>query len=90
VKVRDVHLLTALPDERNGGLLLDSGLLRLRDEQAANQIWQMGDEFVVERRALTVALMDEVAEAVGMPLVKVQACTLSPHGLSPHGVSPRT
>ncbi|HEY8050339.1 MAG TPA: URC4/urg3 family protein [Ramlibacter sp.] len=64
VKVRDMHLLTALPEYRNGGLMLDSGLLRLRDEKAAEETWKVGDEIVVEWRALTVALMDEVAEAV--------------------------
>jgi hypothetical protein len=80
VKVRDTHLLTALPEYRNGGLMLDSGLLRLRDEEAAQQTWQVGDEIIVEWRALTVALMDEVADAVRkqldvderrMPLAKV-------------------
>jgi hypothetical protein len=64
VKVHDAHLLTALPEYRNGGLVIDSGLLRLRDEQAARQAWQVGDEIIVEWRALTVALMDEVADAV--------------------------
>jgi hypothetical protein len=64
VKVHDVHLLTALPEYRNGGLMIDSGLLRLRDEEAAHQAWQVGDEIIVEWRALTVALMDEVADAV--------------------------
>jgi hypothetical protein len=78
VKVRDAHLLTALPEYRNGGLMLDSGLLRLRDEQAANETWQVGDEIIVEWRALTIALMDEVADAVrkkvgdhDLPLAKV-------------------
>ena len=64
VKVHDVHLLTALPEYRNGGLMIDSGLLRLRDEETAHQTWQAGDEIIVEWRALTVALMDEVADAV--------------------------
>jgi hypothetical protein len=44
--------------------MIDSGLLRLRDESAAAEIWQPGDEIIVEWRALTVALMDEVAAAV--------------------------
>jgi hypothetical protein len=64
VKMRDVHLLTALPEYRNGGLLIDSGLLKLRDAEAARETWQTGDEIIVEWRALTVALMDEVAAAV--------------------------
>lgn len=64
VQVRGLDALTALPEYRNGGLLLDSGLLRLRDESAAREVWQPGDEIVVEWRALTVALMDEVAREV--------------------------
>lgn len=64
VRVHSIDQLTALPEYRNGGLLLDSGLLRLRDSAAAHETWQPGDELVVEWRALTVALLDEVAEAV--------------------------
>ncbi|HSW20434.1 MAG TPA: URC4/urg3 family protein [Ramlibacter sp.] len=61
VKVRGMAALTALPEYRNGGLLIDSGVLRLRDAQAAAQLWQPGDEIIVEWRAMTVALMDELA-----------------------------
>ena len=64
VRVHHLDALTALAEYRNGGLLLDSGLLRLRDAAVAQETWQPGDEIVVEWRALTVALMDEVADAV--------------------------
>lgn len=64
VRVHGLEDLTALPEYRNGGLLIDSGLLCLRDEAAAQEIWQPGDEIIVEWRALTVALMDLVALAV--------------------------
>lgn len=64
VQVNGLDQLTALPEYRNGGLLIDSGLLRLRDEAAAQQIWRTGDEIIVEWRALTVALMDDVASTV--------------------------
>ena len=64
VRVLRLDALTALAEYRNGGLVLDSGLLRLRDPAAAGQVWQPGDEIIVEWRALTVALMDEVANAV--------------------------
>ncbi|HSH89222.1 MAG TPA: URC4/urg3 family protein [Ramlibacter sp.] len=64
VTVRGIEALTALPEYRNGGLMLDSGLLRLRDESAAREVWQPGDEIVVEWRALTIGLMDDVARAV--------------------------
>jgi hypothetical protein len=64
VTVERLDQLTALPEYRNGGLLLDTGVLRLKDESAAAHVWQPGDEIVVEWRAMTVALMDEVADSV--------------------------
>jgi hypothetical protein len=68
VVVRKLDELTALPEYRNGGLLIDSGLLRLRDELASQEIWQPGDEIVVEWRALTIALIDDMARAVRQEL----------------------
>jgi Protein of unknown function (DUF1688) len=59
--------LTGLPEYRNGGLLLDQGVLSLRDPSLATRSWVVGDELVVEWRALTVALLDELA-----PLVREQ------------------
>ena len=64
VQVRDVDALTGLPEYRNGGLLLDTGVLRLRDAAAAQRTWQPGDEIIVEWRALTVSLLDELAVQV--------------------------
>ena len=64
VTLHGIDQLTALPEYRNGGLLLDAGVLRLRDAGAAGQLWQPGDELIVEWRALTVALLDEVAVEV--------------------------
>jgi hypothetical protein len=68
VKVRGLEALTGLAEYRNGGLMLDSGLLVLRDEAAAKETWQPGDEIIVEWRAMTVALLDEVAHAVRQQL----------------------
>ncbi|MCD6078980.1 MAG: hypothetical protein K0R89_2924 [Ramlibacter sp.] len=64
VTLHGVDQLTALPEYRNGGLLLDSGVLRLRDRDAAQRVWKAGDELIVEWRALTVALLDELAVEV--------------------------
>ena len=61
VNVRNIGALTALPEYRNGGLLIDSGVLRLRDAHAAQEVWHPGDEIIVEWRAATVALLDELA-----------------------------
>lgn len=64
VQVTGLDELTGLPEYRNGGLLLDSGVLELRDASWADHEWEVGDELVVEWRALTVALIDEVADRV--------------------------
>jgi hypothetical protein len=64
VAVRGIERLTALPEYRNGGLLLDTGALQLREPDAVHQVWHPGDEIIVEWRALTVALLDELAQRV--------------------------
>jgi len=56
--------LTALPEYRNGGLLLDTGVLRLREPAQASRRHAVGGELVVEWRALTVALVDALAPLV--------------------------
>ena len=61
VHVRGLDGLTALPEYRNGGLLVDTGVLGLKDPALAGAVWQPGDELIVEWRALTVALLDELA-----------------------------
>jgi hypothetical protein len=67
VSVTGIDELTGLPEYRNGGLLVDTGVLRLRDTALAQRNWSVGDELVVEWRALTVALLDEL-----VPLVRAE------------------
>jgi len=64
VRVEGLNALTGLPEYRNGGLLLDTGVLRLREPAWAARTWEVSDELVVEWRALTVALLDELAPLV--------------------------
>lgn len=64
LRIAGLARLTALPEYRNGGLLLDSGWLRLRDPACADHSWQVGDQLVVEWRALTIALIDRLAPRV--------------------------
>ena len=67
VGVTGLDALTGLPEYRNGGLLIDAGVLRPLPEGWATRSWQAGDAFIVEWRALTVALLDELA-----PLVRAE------------------
>lgn len=64
IRVTGIDALTGLPEYRNGGLFLDSGVLRLRDADAAGRAHDVGAPLIVEWRALTVALLDEVAPLV--------------------------
>ncbi len=56
--------LTGLPEYRNGGLFIDHGVLKLRQALPPDQLLLPQDERVVEWRALTVALLDELAPLV--------------------------
>jgi hypothetical protein len=65
-----VDALTGLPEYRNGGLFLDTGVLELRDPSLAQHTFDAGDDVVVEWRALTVQLLDRVADGVRAALGK--------------------
>jgi hypothetical protein len=78
--VTDIDGLTGLAEYRNGGLFLDTGVLAFRDADAAQQAHEVASTPVVEWRALTVALLDRVADdlrrrlgfdANAMPLAKI-------------------
>lgn len=64
ITVSGLDALTGLPEYRNGGLLIDTGVLVPRSAYALERKWKPGDEFIVEWRALTVTLLDELAGLV--------------------------
>jgi len=64
VRVHEIDALTGLPEYRNGGLLLDAGVVVPRDAGFAGHAVRPGDEWTIEWRALTVALLDELAPRV--------------------------
>ena len=73
VTVTGLDALTGLPEYRNGGLLLDAGVIVPKDSTLLDRTWQVGEEFIVEWRALTVALLDELAPRVRKLLGKTEA-----------------
>ena len=62
--ITDIDGLTGLAEYRNGGLFLDCGVLVPRDPGLLQRPLDPFDEPVVEWRALTVALLDRLAERV--------------------------
>lgn len=79
--VTGLDALTGLPEYRNGGLFLDTGVLALRRPEEARQAHPVDSRLVVEWRALTVALLDrlaplvrerlEIEDPADLPLAKV-------------------
>lgn len=64
ISVTGVERLTGLPEYRNGGLFYESGVLTLRDPSLAELTHAPDSQLIVEWRALTVTLLDAVAERV--------------------------
>ena len=80
VAVADIDGLTGLPEYRNGGLFVDFDALVPKNADEARAPQTVDSAFIVEWRALTVALLDEIAglvrEKLGMsaeqlPLARV-------------------
>jgi hypothetical protein len=80
IEVIDIDGLTGLAEYRNGGLFIDAGVLTFRNEEDAQREHEVSSSLVVEWRALTVALLDRLADgvrkrlgldAVSLPLAKV-------------------
>ena len=64
LQVTDIDGLTGLAEYRNGGLFVDAGVLVLRDPVDAQREHDVASPLVVEWRALTVALLDRLADVV--------------------------
>jgi hypothetical protein len=63
-EVTDIGGLTGLPEYRNGGLFIDTGVLRLKSPAEVGEAHAVESRLVVEWRALTVALLDEIAPLI--------------------------
>jgi hypothetical protein len=68
IRVSGVGELTGLAEYRNGGLMVDMGVLAARDQNALSVVHSVSDPFIVGWRGLTVALLDELAPLVAMRL----------------------
>jgi len=73
IQFDDLHLLTGLPEYRNGGLFIDTGVLAPKDPVVFEKQFSSGSELIVEWRALTVILLDKVADLVRAKLNKTVA-----------------
>ncbi len=80
ITITDLDALTGLPEYRNGGLFIDLGVLQANHPDVTRQVHAPEAEVIVEWRALTVSLLDCLADrirrklgrtAVEFPLAKM-------------------
>lgn len=80
LEITELDKLTGLAEYRNGGLCVDLGLLVVKDESVLRSPQLPGSEAIVEWRALTLVLLDQIAATIRqrlglsveqLPLVKV-------------------
>ena len=64
INVTDVDGLTGLAEYRNGGLFVDLGALELRDPSLYEKAHLPSSELIIEWRALTLQLLDQIGEQV--------------------------
>jgi hypothetical protein len=75
IAVTAIDKLTGLAEYRNGGLFIDTEALALRNPDQGKRPHEVKSTLVVEWRALTVALLDRLAELVRQRLGR-NACQL--------------
>jgi hypothetical protein len=80
IEIINLDALTGLPEYRNGGLCLDLGLIKAKHPDIFSRPQSVASEVIVEWRALTVILLDQIAATVRakldmsheeLPLVKI-------------------
>ena len=69
--VANVDSLTGLAEYRNGRLFVDLGVIVPKHDAVTRVAHTPDSEIVVEWRALTISLLDRVAEALKMPIPRL-------------------
>ena len=64
LNISGVEKLTGLAEYRNGGLLVDKGLVSLVDESALAKAHKPESDLIIEWRALTIVYLDRIANLV--------------------------
>lgn len=70
ITVTGIEELTGLPEYRNGGLLLDAGVLTFKNQNDKQSLWGPESDLIIEWRALTVYLLDVIGKQIQTRLGK--------------------
>lgn len=72
-QVTGAELLTGLAEYRNGGLIVDSGLISVKEPELLTKSWSPDSDFIIEWRALTIYFLDQIGSEVQKALGKSPA-----------------
>ena len=64
IKFLNKEIMLPLPEYRNGGLLVDIGLITLKDKDYYEKVHNVGSELIVEWRALTLVLIEKIKDGI--------------------------
>ena len=70
LNVTGAEKLTGLAEYRNGGLILDFGLITAKNPADLQKAWKPEEDFIIEWRALTICMLDLIGAAVQKNLGK--------------------
>lgn len=73
ITVTGAENLTGLAEYRNGGLIIDSGLISFADPEEGKRSWRPESDLIIEWRALTVKALDDIGAEVQKRLGKTPA-----------------
>jgi hypothetical protein len=71
-QITQLASLPGLAEYRNGGLMIDSGLLFLKNKEDFLATYHPGDTLIIEWRGLTLALLEQLAIAIRYKLKKTK------------------
>jgi hypothetical protein len=77
MEVTQTQKLTGLPEYRNGGLLLDTGVILPKKSDFLNHTYTADRTEIIEWRALTVILLDELAGSINSERKEGQSLNLA-------------
>lgn len=68
IHISGIDELTGLPEYRNGGLFIDTGVLAIKNQEILQTPQDPGAPVIIEWRGLTIALLDDLAHRIRQTL----------------------
>ena len=66
ISIRSDNYLTALPEYRNGGFLIDSNIINFKNNNLKNIFHEINSDIIIELRASTIVLIDIIKDKINI------------------------